>query len=149
MTNPLSKRVFAVAVGRNWIELQISKSPPKPTVTATVRYVNKTDWRYNENWARDMERNPYKQIVKKVPIKMAQTVFTGGKVIHTMKASRFTRLTKIALRAGGMFELSTDLINLLNNKEHFYDKASSDIPISIEPSIDQGSAAEAPPQDPT
>lgn len=136
------KRLFAVLVGRGWIEIREAKSPPKPYTSEITTYKEDSHWRYNDNYMDTPGMQPYTEVKKKIPVKRSQTIFRGGKVVHTMKASRFSRLLKIAVRAGGILELSPEMINQLNEKEKFLDKKSSNIQRppnrAVEPTSEEG-----------
>lgn len=58
----------------------------------------------------------YRHTLAKKVFKMSSTIYVGGKVLATLKSRRFSALTKLTVHAGGICELSPDLITLLTTK---------------------------------
>lgn len=108
------QRIFAIGLN-GWVELQTSSSPPKAK-TSTVKRSQKV--KVFDYAARDFywDHGYYRSKLVRKTLTMKAVIYTGGKVLTTLKARRFAALTKISLHNGGMFELSPDLINLLISK---------------------------------
>ena len=97
------KRLFAIGL-KGHVEIREATSIPKrresrTTVPSTKRVLS--------DWGGYYGDTPiYKTVTQKVPITVV--IYVGGKVIGTLKSEQFARLTSVAVRNGGMIELSAD-----------------------------------------
>lgn len=128
------RRIFAIAINKGWIELQAAKSPPKANVTEVVRMVKRKEYKWSERYI------TYEMKEIDVPFKLIQTVYTGGKVVGQVTTRSFKRLTKIGLGAGGCFELSADLIELMKEKGYLDVKKGRNVSQTIKEKVEQAGA---------
>ena len=96
--------IYAIGM-KGWVELREAATPPKEhTTKATVVNKTKDYWsggRYGESW------NRYDILNRKISI--VTTVYSGGRVIKSVKARWFANRTKIHIRNGGILELNPEL----------------------------------------
>lgn len=98
-------RVFAIPVGTRWIELRSGKKPPKYCPSVVKKEIEESyhDWTVYPHVVRTRKRM----------VQLKQFIYTGGKVLLTLPARKFTAVTKLAIRPGGYVEVSEELKPLL------------------------------------
>lgn len=103
----MTKHIYAIGVSKQWIELREAEKPPKLHKTEFNKLISKN--RYVCSHFRDHEYIEGRFIPVKKMLKFTSLVYTGGKLLQTMKSRKFADLTRIQLRNGGMIQLTPEM----------------------------------------
>lgn len=111
----MPKRLYAVPAAKGWIEIRSSAKPPKVKETEVVIPSTKREYVYGF-YNNAGTYTPSRYVSKPCKMKLRTTVYEGGRVMATMKARRFSDLTKLQVKMGGWLELTPELITMLEKE---------------------------------
>lgn len=87
---------------KKFIELREASKPPKPFSSSTfieIEEMVSEAVRGEGGWP------TYQLVPRKRKMTLSSITFAGGKRLGVIKPARFTQITKVALREGGIFEI--------------------------------------------
>lgn len=104
----MKKRYFAIGL-KGWVQIRVALKPPVAVSSEATRTIMTKTLKYipgEVNFEKHIYKPAkYEEITKPKDVVMRVTVFEGGKVLQTIKATKFTRLLKITLHEDAMIEL--------------------------------------------
>jgi len=102
-----NKSIYAIGITKDWVEIREAEKPPKLRTTEFNKLVHK-DVLVRGRYEIDFYEPSHWTKVPKM-LKFTSSVYTGGKLVATVKSRRFAVLTKIRVHTGGMIKLTPEM----------------------------------------
>lgn len=104
-------RFFAIGF-KGWTEIRKSKVPPKPhesSVTTTVN-INRSRFEWDQRMYGGAGGYRHRNVSKPKEVVLTSTTYAGGRVVKTLKSTRFTKISNLVVKPGGIAELTPEIV---------------------------------------